>query len=108
MKSDGEFSAVREKPRVHKLGLCPHQYDCRYGQDCKFAHSQAELRLWQGVTRCFVRISAWFLTYVHVPLRVQVHVYVLVAYRFQAVAVVSLCSQRSLGRLFGCMTTLSS
>ena len=37
--------------------------------------------------------------HVHVPLCVQVHAYVLVAYRFQAVAVVSVCSQRSSGRL---------
>lgn len=55
VKSGGEFSAVRESPAVHKLGLCLHQYDCRYGEGCKFAHGQAELQLWKGVTQCMCR-----------------------------------------------------
>ena len=48
VKSDGEFYVVRERPEVHKLGICLHQYDCRYGENCKFAHGQAELKLWKG------------------------------------------------------------
>ena len=50
IKSYGEFYAVRERPKVYKLGICLHQYDCRYGEKCKFAHGQAELKFWQGGT----------------------------------------------------------
>ena len=54
-KSGGIFFAVRERLKVHKLGLCLHQYNCRFGEDCKFAHGQAELQLWKGVTQCMCR-----------------------------------------------------
>ena len=52
VKSDREFYVVRKRPKVHKLGICLHQYDCHYGENCKFAHGQAELKLWKGVTHC--------------------------------------------------------
>ena len=39
---------VRARPKDYKLRMCYHQYDCRFGENCKFAHGQTELELWQG------------------------------------------------------------